>query len=160
MERFPLVSVICLCYNHEQFVQEALESVFSQTYPHIEIIVVDDASTDTSVAVISEVLAKHQGHSIKTRFLSENQGNCKAFNEGFALAQGKYVIDFATDDVLIPDRIGKQVQYFESLPDSFGVVFTEAAYIDSKGQHLYYHFKDRFSNIYPAHLQQEEKKDY
>ena len=52
----PLVSVICLCYNHAQFVEEALASVLAQTYSAIELIIVDDASTDEGVAVIQRFL--------------------------------------------------------------------------------------------------------
>lgn len=152
MESNPLVSVICLCYNHERFLEEALVSVFSQTYANIEVIIVDDASTDLSVAVIKEFLANNPELNAKTHFLPKNLGNCKAFNQGLALAHGKYVIDFATDDVLFPERIEKQVNYFESLDESFGVVFTEAAYINEKGQHWYYHFQDKFAHIYPNNI--------
>jgi glycosyltransferase involved in cell wall biosynthesis len=118
----------------------------------VEIIVVDDASTDQSVAVIKKVLSNipaHDAGSIQTIFLPENLGNCKAFNRGLAVAQGKYVIDFATDDVMMPKRIEKQVNYFELLDAHYGVVFTEAAYIDKGGQHLSYHFQDKLSRLYP-----------
>lgn len=152
MNSHPLVSVICLCYNQKQFIEEALDSVFAQTYSNIEVVIVDDASTDQSVVVIKKMLANipiHDAKSIKTVFLQENLGNCKAFNRGLAMAQGKYVIDFATDDVMLPERIEKQVNYFEKLDKSYGVVFTEAAYMDETGQHLYYHFQDKLSRLYP-----------
>ncbi len=152
MHTTPLVSVICLCYNHEKFVEEALTSVFSQTYPNIETIVVDDASTDQSVAVIRKILsgiAAIDAGNIKTIYLPENLGNCKAFNRGLAVAQGKYVIDFATDDVMLPERVEQQVNCFEKLDESYGVVFTEAAYINESGQHLYYNFRDKLSRLYP-----------
>ncbi len=155
MQEYPLVSVICLCYNHGQFVEEALTSVFSQTYPNLEIVLVDDASTDESVAQIQTVLehfSKASSFPVKTIFLPENLGNCKAFNPGLALATGKYVIDFATDDVMLPERIEKQVRCFESLDESFGVVFTEAEYIDETGQHLYFHFQDKLSKMYPENV--------
>lgn len=144
----PLVSVICLCYNHENFVEEALTSVVGQTYPNIEVIVIDDASTDQSLTSIQHFLAGYQGtHSIKTLFLPENIGNCRAFNQGLALAKGKYVIDFATDDVMLPERINQQVSLFEQLSPDYGVVFSEAAYINEKGQHLYYHYKDKLHRL-------------
>ncbi|MDX5480951.1 MAG: glycosyltransferase, partial [Hymenobacteraceae bacterium] len=56
MLQLPLVSIICLCYNHERFLREALDSVLAQTYPHLEVIVVDDCSTDNSVSIIQEYL--------------------------------------------------------------------------------------------------------
>ena len=146
----PLVSVICLCYNQERFVEEALASVTSQTYSATELIIVDDASTDQSVSVIQRFLKSQPlSDSIKTLFLPQNLGNCKAFNRGMALATGKYIIDFATDDVMLPQRIEQQVGYFETLSANYGVVFTEAEYIDKRGNHLYYHYQNKLKQWYP-----------
>jgi glycosyltransferase involved in cell wall biosynthesis len=133
----PLVSVICLCYNHERFIAEALDSVLAQTYPNLEIIVVDDCSTDNSVAIIQEYLKKYP----QLTFISTdtNQGNTKAFNRGWRAAKGAYIIDFATDDVLLPERVAQQVQAFLELDESYGVVYSDAAYIDDNGQHLNNH---------------------
>src|SRR6187455_35784 len=99
----PLVSVICLCYNQASFVREAVLSVIHQTYRDIELIIIDDASTDNSVEVISDVLKSHP--SIKFIPLKKNVGNCKAFNMGYRLSRGQYLIDLAADDVLLPARI-------------------------------------------------------
>lgn len=146
--KLPLVSVICLCYNHERFVQAALRSVFDQCYPNIEVIVVDDASTDSSVEKIKDFLGQYKSaKSIKTLFLPKNIGNCKAFNIGLSYAKGKYVVDFATDDVMLPARLAHQVDYFEKLPAIYGVLFTEAAYIDEEGRFLQYHYQDRLKDL-------------
>jgi glycosyltransferase involved in cell wall biosynthesis len=127
----PVVTVICLCFNQASFVEEAIESVLNQQYPNIQLIVVDDASTDRSVEVIRKIVREHP--TIEFIALPENVGNCKAFNKGLALAKGAYVIDFAADDVLMPERITKQVAYFEKLGPRYGVVFTDATYIDENG---------------------------
>ncbi|RAV99094.1 glycosyltransferase family 2 protein [Pseudochryseolinea flava] len=134
----PLVSVICLCFNHERFVREALRSVFQQTYPNIQIIIVDDASTDQSMDVIRNVVGSNADVQIVS--LDRNIGNCAAFNRGLALARGKYIIDFATDDVMHFDRIAHQVAFFESHDDSWGVNFTDATYIDPDGKFIRDHF--------------------
>lgn len=134
----PLVSVICLCYNHDRFVQEAVESVINQSYRNIEIIVVDDASTDNSAAIIRQLVLKHP--AIKGLLLEKNLGNCAAFNRGWALASGEYIIDFATDDVMMPNRIERQVNHFLTLDDSYGVVFTDAEYIEENGRFIRGHF--------------------
>jgi glycosyltransferase involved in cell wall biosynthesis len=139
----PLVSVICLCYNHQRFVTEAIQSVLDQTYDNIQLIVVDDASTDGSAAIIRDLAVKHP--FIETLLLKENQGNCRAFNRGLALARGEFVIDLATDDVLMPERIAQQVDFFSSLDDSYGVVFTDATYIDENGRFLRDHYAYLFS---------------
>jgi glycosyltransferase involved in cell wall biosynthesis len=127
----PLVSVVCLCYNHERFVREALYSVINQTYPNIQIIVVDDASTDNSVAEIENVIRGKSGITFLS--LKENLGNCAAFNRGLALADGAFIVDFATDDVMMPARISRQVEFFETLDEHYGVIFTDAEYMDAEG---------------------------
>lgn len=149
----PLVSIVCLCYNHENFVEEALASVFAQTYPCVEVIIVDDKSRDQSVKLIKKFLSSRpetDKYDVKTLFLSGNEGNCKAFNRGLGLANGKYIIDFATDDVMLPERIEQQVMYFEQLPPEYGVVFSEATYINAIGDHLYYHYQDRMKHVRPV----------
>ncbi|HTE30447.1 MAG TPA: glycosyltransferase family A protein, partial [Chryseolinea sp.] len=123
----PLVSVICLCYNHERFVREAIESVVLQTYTPVQIIVADDASVDNSQHVIKEL--KERYPFLELLLLQHNLGNCKAFNKAYGLVKGKFVIDFSTDDVMLHDRIEKQVAYLENAGDQTGVVFTDASYI-------------------------------
>jgi glycosyltransferase involved in cell wall biosynthesis len=138
----PKVSVICLCYNHERFLVEALDSVYKQSYSNLEIIIVDDASTDSSQQVIGLWL---QDKPLITFIpLQHNVGNCKAFNIGYAYATGDYVIDFATDDIMFLDRIEKQVSFFESLDISYGVVFTDSMYVDEEGNFLRYHYEYLF----------------
>jgi glycosyltransferase involved in cell wall biosynthesis len=134
----PLVSVICLCHNHERFVAEAIHSVLDQTYPNLEIIIVDDGSTDNSVSVIESVVGKKSSIAFLKHEIPK--GNCRAFNEAFRLAKGKYIIDFATDDVLLTDRIELQVDFFENLDESYGVVFSNALYIDQTGAVIRDHY--------------------
>lgn len=151
----PLVSIICLCYNHEKFVAEALRSVFMQTYANIELIVIDDVSKDDSVKIIGDVLDDENAISLPkpTENISnelqnspvfiqneQNLGNCRSFNLGLAIAQGKYVIDLAGDDVLLDDRVEKQVQLFESLSEDYAVVFSNALNISEEGAVLNYHY--------------------
>lgn len=137
----PRVTVICLCYNQERFVKESIRSVLNQTYPDIQLIVVDDASTDNSVEVIKESIAEHP--QIQFLTLPENSGNCKAFNKALSVAEGEYIIDLAADDVLLPDRVEKGVMALTQAGDSFGINFTDADWIAEDGSHLYRH-SDRF----------------
>jgi glycosyltransferase involved in cell wall biosynthesis len=139
MSPLPLVSVICLCYNHAPFLREALDSVLAQSYPHIEVIVVDDCSTDGSVSIIQEYISKHP----EIRFIStgHNRGNTAAFNIGWRATRGDYIIDFATDDVLLPERVAQQVAAFEKLDQTYGVLYTDAEYITDDSAHIGYHYK-------------------
>jgi glycosyltransferase involved in cell wall biosynthesis len=135
----PLVSIICLCYNHERFLRQALDSVLAQIYPRVEVIVVDDLSKDNSVAIIQEYVAAHpQIHFIQH---TQNQGNCRSFNEAFAMSKGEFIIDFATDDVLHPERVAKQVEAFLSLPEKVGVLYTDAELIDEQSKSLGFFYK-------------------
>lgn len=133
----PLVSVICLCHNHKPFLEEAIESVLTQTYSNIELIVVDDASTDGCKDVLERLC---QEHDLLYIDLPKNIGNCAAFNKGFSQARGKYIIDFATDDVMLPHRIEQQVRFFEMQEPNVGVVFSNAEIIDEDGNLLKLHY--------------------
>lgn len=136
----PTVSVICLCYNHQNFVYKALASIVEQSYRNIEVIIIDDASTDNSVAEIERAIVSFfPKKNLTTIFLDKNVGNCKAFNLALQKASGKYVIDFATDDILLPHRIASQVYFFENLSEKYGVIFSNAKYIDEKGTNLSLH---------------------
>jgi len=133
----PLVSIICLCYNHERFLKEALDSVLAQTYPNLEVIIVDDSSTDDSAAIIQEYTRRNpQLTYIST---GQNVGNTKAFNIGWRASKGEFIVDFATDDVMLPDRVEKQVNQFLQLGQTYGIVYSDAAYINDQGKHLHNH---------------------
>lgn len=134
----PLVSVICLCYNHEKYVERAIASVFDQTYDNVELIVVDDASADGSrqrIEKLSEI------HGFQTIFNNQNTGNCRSFNAAFRLSKGKYIIDLAADDVLLPERIRIGVEALEKKGADYGVHFSDIELIDSTGKILGTHFK-------------------
>lgn len=133
----PLVTVICLCYNHDRFVEEAIVSVINQTYCAVQIIVIDDCSEDNSPSIIQKIAFDYP--HIEVILLPHNLGNCKAFNLAFQSAKGKYMIDFATDDVMLPHRIEKQVAFFEMQQENVGVIFSNAALISESGKHLGQH---------------------
>lgn len=133
----PLVSVICLCYNHSRYVQEAIESVLNQSYVNIQLIVVDDASTDNSVEVIKQLVGKHP--AVEVLQLQNNLGNCKAFNKGLSLAKGEYLIDLAADDVLLSTRIDEGVKALQLADKVYGVHFSDAEMINETGEHIHFH---------------------
>jgi glycosyltransferase involved in cell wall biosynthesis len=140
--KLPLVSVICLCYNQVKFIEEAVHSVLRQSYPNIQLIIIDDASTDDSALRIKKIAAENP--TVQILLLEKNLGNCKAFNQGWALAKGDFVIDFAADDVMMPERIERQVDFFSTLDASYGVIFTNALYIDERGKILHDHYSHLF----------------
>lgn len=133
LQNSPLVSVIALCYNHENFVEECLQSVVNQTYGDIELIIVDDFSRDNSREKILNFCLTNPFSQIV--FNEKNLGNCRAFNRGLKIAKGKYIIDLSTDDVLKPNRIKEQVEKFEE-SEKIGVVTSDAEYIDENSNWL------------------------
>lgn len=107
-EMKPLVSAIIPNYNYARYVGEAVESALGQTYPNIEVIVVDDGSTDNSL----EVLEKYRDR-IKI-IEQKNSGVCVARNRGVAESKGEYVAFLDADDVWLPEKIELQIDVFEN----------------------------------------------
>jgi len=151
MQNFPLVSVICLSYNHEAYVVEALNSVINQTYPNIELLIADDCSSDHSVGVIQDWLKHHP--NIYFLANEKNLGNTKTFNQLAKKAKGEFIIDLAADDVLLPNCIEKQVTTFQnSKYENLGIVYGNLIEIDENGNFIrnYYAEEDHpeSGNIY------------
>jgi glycosyltransferase involved in cell wall biosynthesis len=127
-----LVSVICLCYNQAAYIEEAIESVYAQTYSAVELIVVNDASTDNSRQTIQQLKVKYPAFVFIDN--EKNKGMCASFNSALAVAKGEYCIDLAADDSLTEDRIALQVSAFEKLDHTYGVVFSDAYIVDEARQ--------------------------
>lgn len=132
----PKVSVICLCHNQADFVQEAVESVLNQVYENTELIIVDDGSTDDSKKKIKKISTIHHLQFID---IPQPIGNCRAFNKGLKSAAGDFIIDLAADDILLPERIKKGLQTFQK--KSIGVEFCNVMNIDQRGKTKDLHFQ-------------------
>ncbi len=138
----PLVSIICVSFNHRQFVEEAVESALKQAYPNLEVVLVDDGSTDGSREVVESLGTRYP--SLKVVLHDHNMGYCKSFNDGFRRSTGSYVIDLAADDVLLSARVTEGVRAFDQGGSQVGVNFTDAERIAPGGDLLYLH-----SDLYP-----------
>lgn len=121
----PLVSVVIAVYNGHNTIGDTLDSVLNQTYKNLEIIIVDDASTDNS----REIIANYEDSRIKCIYLKENQHICYAGNIGFQHAKGKYVALIGHDDIWRENKLEQQVTFMEEHP-SYSVCFTWADIID------------------------------
>lgn len=139
MSNNPLVTVICLCYNHEAYVIESLDSVINQIYSPIQLIIVDDCSTDNSKIIIENWLQKKP--EIKFIANETNLGNTKSFNKALQQAKGEYIIDLATDDILLPNCVVKQITAFKnSTFTNIGAVYGNAELISENGLFDSYYF--------------------
>lgn len=133
----PLVSVVIPTYNRTQQTIAAIESVVAQTYPHFEIIVVDDGSTDGSGEVIQRFIGQRTNGSHRILFLRQfNQGASIARNAGIARAQGDYIAFLDSDDVWVPEKLEWQVRAFEQLNNECGACVTDARMVNSAGMDI------------------------
>lgn len=140
MQNLPLVSVICLCYNHENFVVASLNSVLNQSYTNIELIIADDSSNDSSKKTITNWLKNHPNVSFVSN--ETNLGNTKTFNKALQLAKGDYIIDLAADDILLPHCIEKQINTFlNSGLKNLGIVYGNAELIDANNTYIRYYYE-------------------
>lgn len=127
----PLVSVVIPAYNHEDYVEKAIESVMNQTYPHVELIVINDGSIDeTDQSIVRSRTRFNDQFAYVSR---ANRGLIATLNEGLALCSGKYIQTLASDDCLLPDKIEQQVAFLEANPE-FKMVYGPRLEIDSSGR--------------------------
>jgi alpha-1,3-rhamnosyltransferase len=118
----PLVTVVIPCYNHEKFVGRAIRSVVEQTYSHIQLVVIDDGSRDSSVLCLKRLSKQHEF----TLICQANQGVCKTLNRAISeAAQGDYIAVLASDDFWHPDKLTLQMDALREHPDS-EFCFTQA----------------------------------
>lgn len=136
-----LVSVICICYNHEKFVEEAISSVLQQSHQNIEFWIIDNGSTDKCAEKIGEAIRTNP----QIKFINHPQsiGYTQAFNQVFFQTKGDFIIDLAADDILLPNRIEEGIKDFALSGKSYGVHFSDGLIIDESGMELSLH-SDRF----------------
>ncbi|ASC71443.1 putative glycosyltransferase [Halomicronema hongdechloris C2206] len=119
----PLVSILINNYNYGEFLPQAIDSALQQSYPNLEVIVVDDGSQDDSAAVIKN----YQGNIITV--LKQNGGQASAFNAGFAASSGEIVCFLDADDFFLPEKVETIIHWFHKFPN-IGWIFHELDYVD------------------------------
>jgi glycosyltransferase involved in cell wall biosynthesis len=133
MSKPPKVSVVIPLYNRERYIERTIESVLSQTYSNVELIVVDDGCTDQSLDLVEQyasrlVCLEHPGRI--------NRGQSAAINLGLRKCTGKYVAILDSDDLFAPTKIERQVAYLETRPN-VGLVYSNGTAIDEHDRPLY-----------------------
>lgn len=132
MQAMPLVSVIISSYNHAPYIEEAIRSVLNQTYPKIELLVIDDGSSDDSVSRI-ERLQRQFGFDFRAQ---SNKGLVPTLNEAVARARGEFIAPFGSDDIMLPDRLAIQVAHMLHAEDNVGICAGNVEMIDAQGNLL------------------------
>ena len=122
---YKLVSIITPCLNGEKFVGRYLESVLNQTYKNIELIFINDGSTDRTEEIVKSFIPKFEKIGMKLIYIyKENEGQAKALNEGLKLFTGDYLTWPDSDDILINNSIEEKVKFLENNLD-YGIVRTD-----------------------------------
>jgi glycosyltransferase involved in cell wall biosynthesis len=120
----PLVSVVIATYNMGQYLSQAVDSILQQTWENLEVIVVDDGSTDNT----TEVMAQYQGNHKVIYIKNENQGQPKAKNCGIRNTKGEFIAFCDADDFWEKNKLDLQIPHFAN--PKVGVVYSEVSFID------------------------------
>jgi len=128
----PTVTVLMSVFNDRKYVEQAVRSILEQTYRDFEFLIIDDGSTDGSVDIIKRV------NDSRIRLISNdrNLGLTKSLNRGIEIARGRYIARMDADDFSYPQRLEKQVEFFETHPE-YGLVGTRYRVIDESGILIY-----------------------
>ena len=136
-----LVSIVSPCYNGESYIGRYFNAILAQTYRPLELILVNDGSTDRTDEIVSEYREKLKESDILFKYIKKNnEGLGAAINDGLKLTTGDYLIWPDTDDFLFPQSIEKRVQFLEEHPE-YGFVYSdgnvyEENYLDIPARHI------------------------
>lgn len=126
----PKVSVVIPTYNHARYLSDALDSVLNQSYPNLEVLVIDDGSKDGTAERVKPYRSKIN------YIYKENGGTSSALNLGLSLATGEYICWLSADDVFLEGKVSKQVGLMES-DSNLGFSYTSFVVIDANGKKQY-----------------------
>jgi|GEM_PF-5831730 len=131
----PLVSVLIAVWNGEKYIEACLQSVLRQNYQHLELIVVNDGSTDRTHEIVAEVIQKTPDRCILYR-RQENSGPSKAFNTALGLASGEYICCLGADDEHLENFLSDTVEALSKSGPGVCSVYTDGDVIDAQGRRL------------------------
>lgn len=126
----PFVSVVMPAFNAGKFIQSAIESILAQSYKYLELIIIDDASTDNTYAIARTFLSDAR---VKLLYNDQNQGIVYSRNKGIDVSRGKFIAILDSDDIALPKRIEQQVKYMQKHPE-FACIGSFYHVIDSVGK--------------------------
>ncbi len=124
----PLVSIIVPVYNGERYLRASLDSIVAQTYSHVEILVMDDGSTDSTPEIIVSY-----GDKVKCVRQMHNKGQFPNVNDGIEKAQGKYIAIYHADDLYDSEIVAREVEFLEKNP-KVAAVFCHDIFINAEGR--------------------------
>ena len=119
---YPLISILIANYNNGQFIEETLNSAVAQTYPHIEIVVIDDGSSDDSLNVIECYIASHPNSQIKLFKNIDNKGCGRIKRQCIELSEGEFFCFLDPEDTILPEAVSTLMEVF-SRKQELGIVY-------------------------------------
>lgn len=127
------IAIICIAYNHQNWIEETLESVKMQDYHSKELIVVDNGSEDGTKDIIKKWVNQSSGMlSVQTVFYDEMQPYCQLFNDMLSRTNSQFMIDLSGDDVLCPGHLSKSIEVLKKDPNA-AFVFSDAYILEVEG---------------------------
>lgn len=129
-----LVSVITPTYNSETYIQETIESVLQQTYPNWEMVIVDDGSSDQTIAIIEEY--QKEDDRIRLIALEKNQGAAVARNTAIENAQGRYIAFLDSDDRWLPEKLERQLTFMQEHDYAFTYTGYKRVQVNDEGHRI------------------------
>lgn len=132
--RAPKISIILPCYNHENYISECLNCIIEQNFYDYEVLILDDASSDSTEFIVSEWLKRHGDERFKYIRNKVNIGATRNFNKGLSLAKGNFIVFLSGDDYWSNEFLRTLIGILEE--NSYDYVFCKTAVIDNFGRHL------------------------
>lgn len=117
----PLISIILCSYNQDEFIQDAIDSALGQSYARIELVIIDNGSTDRSKELLRSYASNNK---VRLLVFQDNDKVTKRLNEGIKISKGDYISILYADDYYLPHKLEQQVACFADLPDDYGVVYS------------------------------------
>jgi glycosyltransferase involved in cell wall biosynthesis len=111
--KLPLVSILVPCYNHEKYIKKSIASILNNSYGNIELLIIDDGSTDSSYEVANDTIYSNNKPASYLIIKQENSGVVKTLNRLISMSHGKYIILLASDDILMDNSIIERVLFLE-----------------------------------------------
>jgi alpha-1,3-rhamnosyltransferase len=141
-----LISVIIPAYNHEMYIGETIRSLIVQSYKNVELIILNDGSSDNTRQVIQEIRLECEKRFVHFKYINkDNEGVTKTLNKGLSLASGKFIYVIASDDSAEPDAL-KTLHEFISKNSDYGLVVGDNYIIDDYGERCFWNQK--LENVY------------
>ncbi|MGI8952803.1 MAG: glycosyltransferase family 2 protein [Chitinophagaceae bacterium] len=150
-QNLPLVTVGISSYNYSQYIEDALNSVLSQTYKNIELIIIDDFSADNCPQKTERWIEQNNINCIYIQH-SKNEGITKTSNEIVRLSKGKYITLFATDDIMLPERIEKQVAILETAGEDYGMCYAYPKFMNEQSAIIDFPLFKKYEKVFEGNV--------